>query len=149
MAQVSGGEGVAAFFRERIREFQNAGMLKVGFLAGGPAYPDGTPVAMVAAVNEFGRPAVGQPPRPFMRDTVSKYGASWPREMAGLLAANNGDATATLNQMGNVVSRQIRRTILEFSTPALAPSTIKRKGSAKPLIETELMLDSVDFEVSK
>lgn len=50
--------------------------LKVGFIDGA-TYPDGTPVAMVAATNEYGRPENNQPPRPFFRNAIAEHESEW------------------------------------------------------------------------
>ena len=43
----------------------------------------------------------------------------------------------------------IKETISKITAPPLKPATIKRKGSAKPLIDTGLMLASVQNAVNK
>ena len=47
----------------------DAQRVDVGFLAGA-TYPDGTPVSLVAAVNEFGTSDGSIPERPFMRNAL-------------------------------------------------------------------------------
>ncbi|MDL2105264.1 hypothetical protein QQJ69_19235, partial [Proteus mirabilis] len=42
--------------------------LSVGFFEHSK-YPDGTPIAYVASIQELGYPAGGIPPRPFLRPT--------------------------------------------------------------------------------
>lgn len=48
--------------------------VKVGFL-GGDRYPDGTSVAYVAYINEYGKGR--NPERPFVRETVKDYMSKW------------------------------------------------------------------------
>ena len=54
---------------ERIPEEFEGMVAQVGFPSG-INYEDGTSVAYVAAIQEFGAPAVNNPPRPFMQPTV-------------------------------------------------------------------------------
>jgi hypothetical protein len=49
--------------------------------------------------------------------------------------------------MGAGIAGQLRQSIIDLVAPPLAPSTIKRKGFDKPLIDQGIMLSSVDYEV--
>lgn len=53
MAGFSGGEALQAYLEELAGNLAKGDALRVGFLEGA-TYPDGTPVATVAAVQEFG-----------------------------------------------------------------------------------------------
>lgn len=57
--------------------------LEVGFRAG-DNYEDGTPVAYVAAIQEFGAPARSIPPRPFFRPAIADHKAEWVQNFAAL-----------------------------------------------------------------
>ena len=52
-----------------------------------------------------------------------------------------------LGKMGEFASAQIRRTIQRGVTPPLAPSTIRRKKSSKPLIDEGLLINSYTYQV--
>jgi hypothetical protein len=145
MATIRGGEKLDAALRDMAARVAKPATLRVGFLSGS-RYPDGTPVAMIAAINEYGRPPV-QPPRPFFRNMIAAKQGEWPEAIANLLKANNLDAVKTLDQTGAVIAGQLRQSITDLVSPPLAPSTIRRKGHSKPLISTGHMLQSVDFEV--
>lgn len=121
--------------------------LKVGFLEGA-TYPDGTPVPMVAATNEFGNPANNQPPRPFFRNAISNHETEWQDATASLI--ENGDETRdVLSLLGEIIVDDIKESIRSLDSPPLSPVTIARKGFDKPLIDTKNMLDSVSYEVSE
>lgn len=49
---------------------------KVGFFPSSK-YEDGTPVAYVAIIQEFGSPEQGIPPRSFMRTTIAEKQNEW------------------------------------------------------------------------
>lgn len=121
--------------------------LKAGFLEGA-TYPDGTPVPMVAATNEFGNPANNQPPRPFFRNAIAEHEGEWQEAMATLIA-NGGDTRDVLSLLGEIIVDDIKGSIRQLDAPPLSPVTIARKGFDKPLIDTSNMLNSVSYEVSE
>lgn len=146
MATISGGDKLQKALTEMARAVSNGATLRVGFLEKAK-YPDGKSVAMIAAVNEFGAPSRGQPPRPFFRNMIAAKKGEWPSAISGLLKANEYDAAKTLKITGAAIAGQLRQSITDLVSPPLAPSTIRRKGFDKPLIDTGHMLNSVDFEV--
>lgn len=146
MAKISGGVKLEAALKEIAEKATNASLVRVGFLENA-TYPDGTPVALVAAVNEFGAPARGIPPRPFFRNMIAAKSGEWPKAIAALLTTNDYDAAVTLGQAGEAVKGQLQQSIVDTNEPPNAPSTIARKGAAKPLVDTGHMLRSIDYEV--
>lgn len=126
--------------------FENL-QLKVGFLEGA-TYPDGTPVPMVAAINEFGNPANNQPPRPFFRNAISNHEAEW-QEAAAKFIENGDETRDVLSLLGEVIVDDIKESIRTLDAPPLSPVTIARKGFDKPLIDTSNMLNSVSYEVGE
>ena len=59
MATLKGGAHADAYLQKIADRIKQAGTLRVGFLEGA-TYPDGTSVAMVAAIQNFGAPALGR-----------------------------------------------------------------------------------------
>jgi hypothetical protein len=147
MATVTGGAKLADKLRDMARLMSNASSVKVGFLAEAK-YPDGTPVAMIAAIQDYGAPSVGIPPRPFFRNMVAARKGEWPDAIRALLKANGYDALRTLQQTGEAIAGQLRQSIIDTNEPPLAESTIRRKGFDKPLVDTGHMWQSVDYEVN-
>lgn len=86
------------------------------------------------------------PPRPFFRRMIKAKGPSWPGDIGRLLKANDFDAIKVLMLMGALIKGQLQDSIINFTSPRNAPSTIKRKGFDKPLIDTSHALNSIDFE---
>lgn len=146
MATVRGGEKLQAALRELAGKVTKPASVKVGFLEKSK-YPDGTPVAMIAAINEYGAPSRGQPPRPFFRRMIAAKQGEWPKAIGGLLQANNLDVVRALDIAGKAIADQLRESIQNLTDPPLSPSTIRRKGFDKPLIDTGFMWNSVDHEV--
>lgn len=120
--------------------------VRVGFLSKS-TYPDLTPVAMIAVIQDFGAPSRGIPPRPFFRNMIRDNSKAWPGIMANLLATTNYDMDKTLNLMGDGIKGQLQKSIDDTNSPALSPKTIAKKGFSKPLIDTGVMRKSVSWEV--
>jgi hypothetical protein len=118
----------------------------VGFLEGA-TYPDGTSVAMVAVIQDFGAPNAGIPPRPFFRNVVAEGKMTWGKSLVTILKDNDYDAKRALKLMGEGIRGQIQNSITNGSFTPLKPATVRRKGFDKPLIDTGHMLNSVDYEV--
>ena len=76
MATLTGGGKLEGWLAGMARKLSRADTVRVGFLEGS-TYPDGTPTALVAAVQNFGAPARGIPPRPFFSNMITKYGPGW------------------------------------------------------------------------
>lgn len=146
VASTKGGGKLAGALDKIARAIGKAETLRVGFLEGAK-YPDGTSVAAVAAVQDFGAPRAGIPPRPFFRSMIAAKKSEWPDAIAKLLVANDYDADKTLRQAGAAIVGQLQQSIRDTNAPPLKPGTIKAKGFSKPLIDTSHMIKSADYEV--
>lgn len=145
---LSGGAGLEAYLAKLGEKVSSASSVKVGFLEGA-TYPDGTPVAMIAAIQNFGAPKRSIPPRPFFSNMIDKHGSEWGGEVAELLDRTGFDSALTLELMGERIEGQLRQEIVDTNSPPLSPKTIARKGGReKPLIDTAHMIGSIDSEVS-
>ena len=130
--------------------------IKVGFFESAK-YPDGTPIAYVAAIQEFGHGPI--PPRPFMRPAEQQNAAKWQAGIAaGVKAALNGSVTIehALEQVGMVAAGDVRKAIKAVTAPPLADSTIsarqrrlkgKKSASTKPLVDSGQMIQAVTSAV--
>jgi len=97
----------------------------------GGNYPSGTPIAYVAAIQEYGAPAANIPPRPFMRPTVKEQKHAWTQSMqAGVKAVVRGkiEATDVMEQVGALMAADIKQTISEITEPPLSPITVMLRG---------------------
>lgn len=162
MAKITGGSRITAELERRAKNLSTAKEVRVGFLENA-TYPDGKSVALVAAVNEFGAPSRGIPPRPFFRGMIAQHSAEWGPGLSALLKANDYDAARALDIAGAGIEGQLRQAIVDYNAgPPLADSTIARKtgkgrvrkiagvfGPEKQLVDTGHMLNSVDHEVVK
>lgn len=88
------------------------------------------------------------PPRPFFRTAVAEHSAEWPRDAVELIRTHNYDMPQVAMLMGQKIKEQIQQSIIDWKEPPNAPSTIRKKGFNKPLIDTGQMMRSVDYNVS-
>ncbi|QPF81672.1 hypothetical protein IC762_17765 [Bradyrhizobium genosp. L] len=146
MATMRGGEKLTAELQRIADNVRGNATVKVGFLEKA-TYPDGTPVAMVAAIQEFGAPSINIPPRPFFRNMIADKSSEWPKAVGDLLKSNDFDAEQTMGQAGEGIAGQLRQSVVDTNSPPNAASTIERKGASKPLVDTGHMLASIDYEV--
>jgi len=130
------------------KKLSNATAVDIGWLPDAK-YPDGTQVALVAAIQQFGAPSRGIPPRPFFSEMITEQSPAWPAAVKATLTNNDGDTAAMLEDMGALIAGQLAQKINTFVGVPLAPSTIARKGHDKQLIDTAHMLNTVDYIVKK
>ena len=102
---------------------------------------------MIAAIQDGGAPSRGIPPRPFFRNMIARQQSTWAPLLAQSLKANDYDIDKAFQILGVVMVGQLKQSIDETNTPALKPATVKRKGFAKPLVDTGHMQSSVDFDI--
>lgn len=145
--QIEGGDKLQHYLSDLAKQVSKPGSLSVGFFEG-KTYPDGTLVALVAAVQNFGAPAKGIPPRPFFSNMVRETSPSWGPTLGRILPAVNYDAPQALGLMGEVIAGYLRVSIQQTNSPPLKKATIARKGFAKPLIDSGVMYNSVEYRVT-
>ena len=122
--------------------------IQVGF-QGDQKYEDGTSIAQVAAVNEFGASDI--PERPFMRQSFENHEGELQAacDAAQRLVSSGGSAEQALQQIGVVAKGLVQDEIVNGGFTPNAESTIKKKGSEQPLIDTGTMRQSVNFVVKR
>jgi len=110
---------------------------------------DGTPLAVIAAANEFGTATI--PERSFLRSTVEsnrdKYAADLQQVVEDVVDGKANAMEQGLNRLGVEAVADVQRTMRELDDPPNAASTIARKGSSSPLIDTGRLRQSIDHEV--
>lgn len=117
--------------------------VKVGIQSGATA-EDGSNLAMIAAVHEYGNEKT--PQRSFIRsalDNNTQQIKTLSDQMAGKLVDGTSSPRQALDVIGLAVTGMIQKNISEGSFKELADSTVKKKGSSKPLIDTGRMRQSI------
>lgn len=122
MAEIKGGERLAEALRQMRDKIRSGSEVRVGFLENA-TYPDGTKVATVAAINNFGAPEAGVPARPFFSEMVARNSPDWGDRFADVLMAADYDAAAALGLMGDGIAGQLREVIIQTDSPANSPVT--------------------------
>lgn len=120
---ISGGKALEAKLRELSEKVTKAATLRVGFLEGAK-YPDGTPVAMVAAIQEYGAPGAGIPPRPFFRSMIAAKKDRWGDALGMAMVDHDYDVVRAMAVMGQGISGQLQESIINLDEPALSPITL-------------------------
>lgn len=138
-------------FLNRTAQGLESKQVKAGFIDGS-TYPDGTPVAGVAAENEYGVPEKHQPPRPYFRNSISEHQADWEDTIARGTRAGI-PVSDLLEVVGAQIQGDVQESISQLMNPPLSEFTIatrKERGndSTKPLVDTKVMIGDVNYEVS-
>lgn len=134
-------------FKKALQELSQL-EVRVGYQEGA-TYPDGTPVVSVALWNELG--TVNIPPRPFIRQTADNNEAKFQSKMKSCAndLAKGATADKVLNELGTFAKGLLQKEIKDGDFVANAPSTIKQKGSDRPLIDTGLLRQSANYVIKK
>jgi hypothetical protein len=148
MARIRGGGNFERKLAEIGRKVRSTAKLSVGFFEDS-TYPDGTSVPLVAAVQEFGSPAHNIPSRPFFRNMIAEYGDQFPATLAALLKASEYDVRHAMEVVGEEAVNLLQESIRKGDFAPLAPATVRRKGHDTPLIDTQLMIDSVKYKIEE
>lgn len=111
---------------------------------------DGTPVAMIAAVHEYGSPSQGIPERPFLRVAIQKNRTKYVRlNRINIVKMMRGQMQMeqALGLLGEMAKGDVVTEIKSGDFAPLKAATIKRKGSSRPLIDTGQMVQSMQWEL--
>ncbi|OYY83018.1 MAG: hypothetical protein B7Y46_16635 [Acidovorax sp. 28-64-14] len=148
MAEIgfSGGDKLEKYLADALASAESAKQLSVGFMSGA-TYPDGTKVAYVAAINNYGAPGRNIPPRPFFSGMVEQKSPGWGARLGEALKFTDFNGKKALSLMGEEIVGDLKQSITDMDSPPLSPATIARKGFAKPLIDTSHMINSAQYAV--
>jgi hypothetical protein len=125
--------------------------IKVGILGDGTMHGDDeATVLLIATVHEFGVAVKGIPERSFIRAGFDYYRSRIEEESEELLKQviyQGLPASTFFDALGQIMVGFIQTYLTDLSYPPLQPSTIARKGSSNPLIDTGQLRDSITYEV--
>ena len=123
--------------------------VRIGYQAGEATDDRGVDMCDIAAWNELG--TSGMPSRPFLRQTMDEHGdeiTAFCKAQAAAIA-DGGSAETCLKRIGIFLKGLVQNQITEGSFEPNAPSTIKKKKSDKPLIDTGLMRELVNYFIKQ
>lgn len=134
---------------KELAKFKKMGV-KVGITEGNHISESGTNIAEYAAYNEEGTEDI--PSRPFIRSWVDNNQEQINKVMdSAFNSVVSGKRTAedAMKRIGEFGASGIKKNIVNGGFEPNKESTVKRKGSSKPLIDTETMRKAVSYEVVK
>jgi hypothetical protein len=124
--------------------------VKFGIQSGSGSH-EGTDLLDIAIYNEYGTERI--PARPFMRDFANKnnevLGTAMERQAEKIMKGM--PIHTAMMQLGEFAQKHQKAHIVRaflWAKPN-APSTIKQKGSSKPLVDTGALANAVRYEVLK
>lgn len=125
--------------------------VRVGYQAGEATDDEGVDMCDIALWNELGTSGAHPiPARPFLRQSVDgnedKIRAHCAQQARAI--ARGGTAEEALKKIGIHMKGIVQKTIKEGSFVPNAPSTIRKKGSDKPLIDTGRLRQSVNYHIN-
>lgn len=134
--------------RQELKQFKGGKVVTVGIHEGAPQPEDGDlNMATLGAVLNFGTQDGHIPERPWLEPGIQAGAQEISDTIADAIEAGKG-LDDTLEMVGVVASGAVRQYMTDLKTPPNAESTIKRKGSANPLIDTGALRASVTHRIS-
>lgn len=135
----------------RVFGLRSRANVDVGILDAGEEHGEGAvTVLQVAAFNEFGTATI--PERSFIRAWFDEHEGELRKEFAALMR-NVVEGKRTREQILELLGQrcvgQIQQRIAAGISPANAPSTVRRKGSSTPLIDTGVLRSSISYRVKE
>lgn len=118
-------------------------------------HPGNQQVAYIAYLQEWGSIYMQKfiPPRPFFITSIHEYKPAMKLGCENIFrnaiyVRSPSSLVATMEVMGKILQEGLQESILDWSSPPNAPSTIAHKGFDDPLIETGKMHDSIEFKIA-
>lgn len=127
-------------FHKYIRRFKSIEKRKV--VAGVFTDSNGSELIKKAFYNEFGTSRI--PKRSFLRQNDIKKKVRI-EEFLDIIKSVDSVFSKIGLQMSSIIKERIR----DIRTPVNAPSTIAKKGSSNPLIDSGELINSIDFDLRR
>jgi hypothetical protein len=115
-------------------------------------------VLLVAATNEFGTNKAGKnhniviPERSFLRSTFDSNFKKWLKifgQKLNRVIDGHSSIDQLLNFIGLTIEKDVKNKIRELKKPPNKPSTINKKKSSNPLVDTGQLVQSIRFAIEK
>ena len=148
--QTSGGNRLQQRMADIRKRLQKNSGVRVGVPASAGQTEDGISLAGLGAVHEFGSADGHIPERSFLRVPLrsnrDKFAAIFKNQVPLVV---RGDLTMRqfMDQLGASAAGVSQEAISAGISPANAESTIERKGSSTPLVDTGRLRQSITWEV--
>ena len=138
--------GVEAL-KERVK---TPGTVDVGIIDAGKHPSGDITVAGIGFAHEFGTAII--PERSFIRSTTQgrkKDIISLQKKLLKKISNGSMEVKTGLGLVGEFMSAAIKEKIVAINSPPNSPSTIAKKESSNPLIDTGQLKNSITYEVNK
>jgi hypothetical protein len=142
---VKGVQEAKAAMKKAIEDFMSDKFVTVGIHEDAGAREDGVTNAQIGAVNHFG--GGNTPARPWLDIGVMK-GVPLYSDVIRSVSESGENLDMALNRIGILAVTSAQEYITELNSPANAPSTVAKKGSANPLIDTGILRSSVSYKIT-
>lgn len=147
MIKITGLQQVADALSKELSKLQSDGVALVGIHeAAGMHEESDLTVAAVGAYNHFGVPERKIPARPWLDVGVASGNEEY-LETVEEGVQRGLSSEQILEQLGNLAVGHTQQFITDLKDPPNAPSTIRKKGSSNPLIDTGNLRQSVTYSV--
>lgn len=105
--------------------------------------------AKIAAYNEYGTSTI--PARPFLTTALAENRGEITKKTREVFvgAIKGGDLNSLSEGLGEDLAEMVKNSIQNGGWAPNAPSTIAKKGSSQPLIDTGEMMESVSYRITK
>jgi len=147
---VSGGDRIVQRVRELRDRLDRKNAVLVGVPKGSGNYEDGTKMAVIAAVQEYGSADGRIPERSFLRvplNAEQKQFAATFRETVPDVVQGSLTSEQMLDRVGSQAVGVVQEAISAGINPANAPATVERKGSSTPLVDTGALRQAITYVV--
>ena len=140
--KTSGGKKLEAVLKKA--EDARRSKIKVGFFSDAK-YDDGTQIAAVAVVNEFG--LADTPERPFLRRATAELEDAVPKALRDVIDPTTMTVDGpTADRVGRLAVEVVQDAIDTLKDPPNAPSTVMLKRGDNPLVDSGQMKAAVSYE---
>lgn len=149
---VTGGNQLAAKVLDLQRRLEKNSRTLVGLPKAAGTYEDGTPIAVIGAVQEFGSADGHIPERSFLRVPLRSNQELFIRIMKNLLpkvAAGEITMRNMLEMIGQRAVAVSQEAISAGIAPANAASTVAQKGSSVPLVDTGFLRQNITYVIEE
>lgn len=147
---VTGGDKLAGRLQQIMEKYARNKSVLVGLPAGSGTSKDGIPLAVIGAIQEYGSADGHIPERSFLRVPLRQNEDALKgmfRKLMKQVTAGEVTMYSAMDQVGARAAGLSKEAIESGIAPANAPSTIKRKGSATPLVDTGALSQAITHVV--
>lgn len=142
---IKGIQQVQNELAKELKKYKEAPSVVVG-IRGDAGMVEGEDITMaqLGAIHEFGTPAI--PERPFLVPGVELAEPNITKAVIKYLPIDGIEKT--LGKVGQIAQASVQNYMVDLRTPPNAPSTIAKKKSSNPLIDTGALVGSITYAVT-